>query len=200
MNLLQRIQRWYTINCNGDWEHSYGVSITTLDNPGWTVKIDLLDTCLQNAVLEYETIERTPTNWIGYSVEKGEFEGVGGPKNLFEILEYFLDTFLPSHLDHDCTIEIGLPVLGYEGQLWLNAKGKMISESTLEITAIEVYNYSTPGNYLWSNDETLERLNQPENLPLEVKVDFAIGDRVEPIVFQADDSMLRTLLVAPAKK
>lgn len=199
MDLLQRIQRWYTINCNGDWEHSYGVSITTLDNPGWAVKIDLRETCLQNAHLKYFSIERDVIDWASYSVREGQFEGMGGPNNLSEILTYFLDTFLPSHLDDDCTIELGLPVLGYEGQLWLNAKGKMVSESTLEVTAIEAYNYNSPGNYLWSNDETLERLNQPKNIPLEVETGFIVGDRVEPVVFQADDNMLRTFLVAPAK-
>ena len=198
MDLLQRIQRWYTINCNGDWEHGYPISITTVDNPGWAVTIPLQDTCLQNASMDYILIERTTTNWVGYSVQDGAFEGNGGAENLSEILTYFLDTFLPLHLDHDCTIEIGLPVIGYEGRLWLNAEGKMVSESTLEITAIE--DYSVTENYLWSNSETLEAVNQPGNIPLELKVAFAIGDKVDPIVFQADDNMLRTFLVAPPKK
>ncbi|MCI1186110.1 immunity 53 family protein [Hymenobacter sp. DH14] len=198
MDLLQRIQRWYTINCNGDWEHEYSVSITTIDNPGWVVKIDLQYTCLQNASLDYALIQRTTTDWVGYSVKDGAFEGMGGAGNLSEILTYFLDTFLPSHLDADCTIEIGLPVIGYEGKLWLNAEGKMVSESTLEITAIE--DYDVTGNYLWSNNETLEAVNQPGNIPKELKVDFAVGERVEPTVFQADDNMLRTFLVSPAKK
>ncbi|MBJ6109741.1 immunity 53 family protein [Hymenobacter sp. BT523] len=198
MDLLQRIQRWYTINCNGDWEHEYLVSITTIDNPGWAVKIDLQYTCLQNASLDYVLIQRTPTDWVGYSVQNGAFEGNGGAENLSEILAYFLDTFLPSHLDTECTIEIGLPVIGYEGQLWLNAEAKMVSESTLEITAIE--DYDVTGNYLWSNNETLEAVNQLGNIPKKLKVDFAIGDRVEPTVFQAGDNMLRTFLVAPAKK
>lgn len=46
MNVLQEIQSWYISNCNGDWEHSFGVSIDTLDNPGWSVRIDLADTGL----------------------------------------------------------------------------------------------------------------------------------------------------------
>lgn len=192
MELLQRLQRWYTINCNGDWEHSFGVSITTLDNPGWTVKINLIDTCLHHAVLDYSLLEKSNTDWVGYSVKAEEFEGVGGPENLTEILAYFLDTFLPSHLDPGCTIEIGLPVIGYEGQLWLNAEGRMVSESTLEITAIE--NYDMKGNYLWSNDATLEAVNQPGNVPLNLRVNFNIGDRVEPVIFQSDDNFLRTFL------
>lgn len=198
MDLLQRIQRWYTINCNGDWEHGYPISITTIDNPGWAVTIPLQDTCLQNATLDYFLNQRTTTDWVGYSVQDGAFEGNGGAENLSEILTYFLDTFLPSNLDTDCIMEIGLPVIGYEGQLWLNAEGILLSESTLKDTSIEDYNVT--GNYLWSNDETLERLNQPDNALLNLKVDFTIGEYVEPTVFQADDNMLRTFLVAPAKK
>ncbi|PYJ29620.1 MAG: hypothetical protein DMF24_09765 [Verrucomicrobia bacterium] len=45
---FQRLQRWYKAQCDGDWEHSYGVSIGTLDNPRWSLKIDLVDTPLQD--------------------------------------------------------------------------------------------------------------------------------------------------------
>jgi len=34
-NVMERIQDWYRRQCDGDWEHSYGVKIETLDNPGW---------------------------------------------------------------------------------------------------------------------------------------------------------------------
>ncbi|OAX48412.1 hypothetical protein gpAD87_09590 [Paenibacillus sp. AD87] len=44
MNTLKWLQNWYLENCNGDWEHSYGVKIDTVDNPGWSVEIDLTDT------------------------------------------------------------------------------------------------------------------------------------------------------------
>lgn len=38
---LDKIQNWYRSNCKGDWEHSFGVQIDTIDNPGWRVKKDL---------------------------------------------------------------------------------------------------------------------------------------------------------------
>lgn len=44
MDTLQELQRWYRSQCNGDWEHSYGVKIDTLDNPGWSVTVELADT------------------------------------------------------------------------------------------------------------------------------------------------------------
>jgi len=46
MNALQQLQDWYFAQCNGDWEHRYGVTISTLDNPGWTLEVDLTNTCL----------------------------------------------------------------------------------------------------------------------------------------------------------
>jgi hypothetical protein len=45
-NNLTWLMQWYLDECNDDWEHSYGVKIDTLDNPGWTLKIDLRETDL----------------------------------------------------------------------------------------------------------------------------------------------------------
>jgi|GEM_PF-3181522 len=39
MNVFTELTNWYQNQCDGDWEHKYGVSIETLDNPGWIVKI-----------------------------------------------------------------------------------------------------------------------------------------------------------------
>ena len=38
MGPLEALAAWYSGNCNGTWEHQYGVEISTLDNPGWQVK------------------------------------------------------------------------------------------------------------------------------------------------------------------
>ena len=46
------LSRWYLAQCNGDWEHSYGVKIDTLDNPGWWLKIALTDTQMQGRAFE----------------------------------------------------------------------------------------------------------------------------------------------------
>ena len=46
MSALSRLEAWYMRQCNDDWEHQYGVKIDTLDNPGWSVTVDLIDTNL----------------------------------------------------------------------------------------------------------------------------------------------------------
>jgi hypothetical protein len=43
-NLLPRLQRWYHSQSDGTWEHASGVRIETLDNPGWSLKVDLRGT------------------------------------------------------------------------------------------------------------------------------------------------------------
>ncbi|MGT2440121.1 Imm53 family immunity protein [Bradyrhizobium betae] len=45
-DVLERLERWYAAQCNGDWEHTYGITIETLDNPGWSFKVELRDTYL----------------------------------------------------------------------------------------------------------------------------------------------------------
>lgn len=47
-NVIKWLQDWYFENCNGDWEHTYGITIETLDNPGWQLKICLEDTKYEN--------------------------------------------------------------------------------------------------------------------------------------------------------
>jgi hypothetical protein len=36
--------KWYKSHCNGDWEHGRGIHLDTIDNPGWSLSINLEDT------------------------------------------------------------------------------------------------------------------------------------------------------------
>ena len=92
MKELQRLQDWYTSQCNEDWEHSFGVKIETLDNPGWTLEVDLRETELSGK--EFSTISRGDSeddaDWIHCKVESEKFVGSGGAGNLAELLQQFL--------------------------------------------------------------------------------------------------------------
>jgi len=63
---VSTLEQGYTSQCNGEWEHSYGIHIETLDNPGWRIKIDLRGTRKQGFVLERQRINRTENDWIQY--------------------------------------------------------------------------------------------------------------------------------------
>lgn len=37
--MIRSIEQYYVQHCNGEWEHQYGFSIESCDNPGWRIKI-----------------------------------------------------------------------------------------------------------------------------------------------------------------
>lgn len=95
MSTLKWIEEWYLKQCDGDWEHQYGVRINTLDNPGWSVTINLQGTNLEGKSMERVEIERNDADWLSCWIEsnqyKYEFHAAGGSKNLEEILNIFKD-------------------------------------------------------------------------------------------------------------
>ena len=83
------LQQWYRSHCNGDWEHGAGIHIGTIDNPGWSIKVNLQDTELENKQFDKIHIERSENDWIFCVVKEGNFEGACGPMNLPEVLMLF---------------------------------------------------------------------------------------------------------------
>ena len=63
---LEQLEKWYAARCDGLWEHGWGIKIETLDNPGWTVHIDLNETRKDGAILETVKIERSDRDWTFY--------------------------------------------------------------------------------------------------------------------------------------
>lgn len=77
--------------CNGDWEHSYGIAIETLDNPGWMVSIEIQDTPLSGSPFEPIRRDRSANVWIQCEVADGAWRGSCSVGRLSELLELFLD-------------------------------------------------------------------------------------------------------------
>ncbi|MFC4302701.1 immunity 53 family protein [Cohnella boryungensis] len=89
MNLLNWLEEWFARNCDGDWEHSQGIRISNLDNPGWSIYINLEGTSLEEAVFEPLKIERSEVDWVHCNIQKMIFRGFGGSRNLQELLDIF---------------------------------------------------------------------------------------------------------------
>ena len=91
MNYIKWLEEWYKSQCDGEWEHLYGVKINTLDNPGWRVTIDLVDTELENKKYdEYELANKEDDDdWLFCRVKNGRFEGGGDPSKLEAIIQRF---------------------------------------------------------------------------------------------------------------
>lgn len=91
MTPLEFLQSWYRQQTNGEWEHVRGVTIETLDNPGWMVTIDLIGTPLENQPMAELRQERGPNDWLVCFVENQKFRGQGDSHKLPEILLAFQD-------------------------------------------------------------------------------------------------------------
>ena len=88
-DLFNWLQNWYDSQCDGEWEHSYGIEIETLDNPGWIVVINLLETELEDRKFQEVSVHRNESDWIDCSVKNRKYQGAGGSFNLLEILNVF---------------------------------------------------------------------------------------------------------------
>jgi hypothetical protein len=87
---LQWLGEWFKNQADGEWEHVYGVELSTLDNPGWRVKVDLKDTAIEGARFEMIELQRTADDWLRCWVDGGlTFHGACGPENLMEIVTHF---------------------------------------------------------------------------------------------------------------
>lgn len=90
--LIADLQDWYRRHCDEVWEHDYGVNITTTDNPGWWVRIDLVGTALDGK--PFERIERRDADGefeLCCEIKDGQFSGFGDPESLGEVLAIFLE-------------------------------------------------------------------------------------------------------------
>jgi immunity protein 53 of polymorphic toxin system len=88
-NLILWLQSWYLRRTNGDWEHSYGITIETLDNPGWRVLIDLSETHLAFKPFTPISYDNSPLDWLDCKVVDHRFEGHCGVPKLVTVLEVF---------------------------------------------------------------------------------------------------------------
>jgi hypothetical protein len=89
-DLVIALERWFAGSCDGDWEHGRGVRINTLDNPGWSVDIELAGTSLSGKAFAPVREERAEHDWMHCWTDAEVFRGRGGPRNLREILALFL--------------------------------------------------------------------------------------------------------------
>lgn len=92
------LTQWYFSQCDCDWEHAYGVTIGTLDNPGWTVRVDLAGTALEGRSFlkvaygepadDLNELRRNGSWWVA-EVKDGAFAAACGPLDLPTVLDLF---------------------------------------------------------------------------------------------------------------
>lgn len=89
---LSDLQEWYATRCDGDWEHGFGISIGTLDNPGWSLDVNLEGTELEGArFAELKENYGEEQDWLICAVHDNHFTGHGGPLKLERMIQIFLE-------------------------------------------------------------------------------------------------------------
>jgi hypothetical protein len=97
---LSWLEHWYQEQCDGEWEHACGVTVETLDNPGWLVTIDLrgVEPEAVASTRVVSVLGEPPSEmngnkggavWMTCKVESGKFIGAGDPSQLRAILAQF---------------------------------------------------------------------------------------------------------------
>src|SRR5918994_1076194 len=96
VDLLGWLERWYQEQCDGEWEDDCGLTIETLDNPGWLVSVDLRHVEPEAPASRALAVLGEPPNagngneggpvWMTCEVKGGKFVGAGDPTQLRAIL------------------------------------------------------------------------------------------------------------------
>jgi hypothetical protein len=90
MSNIFRLCAWYEAQCVNDWQEEFGIKIDTIDNPGWSLKIDLHKTNLLEKNFDELKIDKSDLDWILARKKNSVFEAFGGPQNLEEMIGVFL--------------------------------------------------------------------------------------------------------------
>lgn len=77
MNNIKWIEKWYKDNCDGDWEHFYGIKIETLDNPGWHVEVHLNEGEYNAGETKEIGWDNGEDDWLNCSIKNEIFSGYG---------------------------------------------------------------------------------------------------------------------------
>lgn len=89
MDNLTWLMRWFGGRCDGAWESECGITIETVDNPGWMIRIDLDGTGLDPSSFRPVAVQRTESDWVECKVADGLFYAGAGVNNLDEVLGIF---------------------------------------------------------------------------------------------------------------
>lgn len=87
--VLDTLRAWYASQCNGDWEQQYGVTISTLEDSGWQLRVDLVGTALAGTELSRDLVVRSDDDWLEAWSDGFTFTANGGVANLAELLAAF---------------------------------------------------------------------------------------------------------------
>ncbi|MCR5602621.1 MAG: immunity 53 family protein [Lachnospiraceae bacterium] len=87
-DLLRWLEKWHKDNAFDDG-YALNIRISTLDNPGWSVDIDLADTKYSRMTMGEIQIDNSDDDWIDCRIINHHFRGSGDCLKLEKILAIF---------------------------------------------------------------------------------------------------------------
>jgi len=91
MDAVSELCMWYERQSVNDWQEDSGITISSLDNPGWSLKVDLKGTDLQHKDFREMRIDKSEHDWLFARRTEYMFEAFGGPGNLNALIATFVD-------------------------------------------------------------------------------------------------------------
>jgi len=87
--IIKWLENWCENQCDGKWEHGYGIRIITLDNPGWDITISLDGTNIELPEEEWKLFEKSESDWYGYKVSNNTFYASGDSSKIELLINLF---------------------------------------------------------------------------------------------------------------
>ena len=162
IDILNMLNDWFYNNCDGDWEHEYGIKICTTDDPGWSISIDLMRTPLEGLSFQKKKSE-IDEPWYEVEVKENVFYGYG--YELSKIIDVFYIHFLKPNLlttKFTYTIYAKIPLLSIP--VWRPITAKMVDINQFEIIDIGNINWEQLKVKEIENFDNLIREEIPTNL------------------------------------
>ena len=140
MDNIAILQNWFKYHCNGDWEHENDIVIQTLDNPGWKLSIDLVNTSLEG-FLYSDSFQGTFDNWYEINCDGFKFVGYSDFMNLNTLIEKFIFGFaIPTFKKSTITYTVYASLKEFQSiKVYRPVEVKMVDMVNFEIVSIPGY-------------------------------------------------------------
>ena len=89
ISILSWLEKWYLKHCDGEWEHDTRIRISTLDNPGWAIMINLDSTEAENLIIGRQSMDNGDEDWYDYIIENKLYIANGDATKLELLINKF---------------------------------------------------------------------------------------------------------------
>ncbi|MEM9340356.1 MAG: Imm53 family immunity protein [Bacteroidota bacterium] len=131
MEIIDHISKWFASQCDGDWEHESCIKINTIDNPGWSISIDIRNTSLEGLEVSHEK-STSDLDWFKASSNGLVFSAFCGVENLTDVLNFFMSD-VATRGNSDFFYDIYHQIHDQGVKIWRPYKATLLEDNSFEI-------------------------------------------------------------------